>query len=213
MKKNHVMRDPFILAGFVTNVFNGLLNPLYISVILGRLDPRIISLGSFVSSAFPVFLGFMFENGRLFGALFRILPALMLAEIVLTALLFFTAVRDITLYYILGMFVFGIFSTSIMYLLQRVKDLRFRTDRAAWDRRAATADALGYLAGSLFITIYYIDVESPARIALAGVVQTAVVYALFLVSYIGVKRALPFSDKKAIPEADGGAEDSETLIA
>ncbi|GEM_PF-1486747 len=205
MKTLRRIADPFILAGFATNLFNGLLNPLYISEILGRLDPRVISLGSFVSSAFPVFLGFLLENGRLFGALFKILPTLMLVEIVLTALLFFTAARDIAMYYILGMFIFGIFSTSIMYLLQRVKDLRFKTQRAAWDRRAATADALGYLAGSLFITIHYIQVDSPAYIALASLIQTAVVYALFLASYLDVRRKKSASGGRPLsrPPDDG----------
>jgi hypothetical protein len=73
--------DLFVLSGFIAGFFYGFLNPLYISVILARLDTRVIALGSFMSSAFPVLIGFVLGNRKIFGKLYAALPVVMLVEL------------------------------------------------------------------------------------------------------------------------------------
>ncbi len=190
MKALGHFKDPLLLGGFVSNIFNGFLNPLYISVILGNLEPKLISVGSFMASAFPAFLGILLENTRLFETLFRFLPLLMGGEVLLTGLVIYTSRGDAAVIYLAGMFIFGVFSTSILYLLQRVKEVLYEGDRARWDRRIASADALGYLVGSALVALGEVEGKDPSLIAVAGLLQTVVVYTFFLVSYLTVRRKL-----------------------
>ncbi|MFQ3620148.1 MAG: hypothetical protein SNJ78_04280 [Spirochaetales bacterium] len=182
------LKDPLLLGGFISNLFNGFLNPLYISAILGKVEPRWISVGSFVAGAFPAFLGILLENALVFNFLFRFLPLLMAGEIILTALLIYVSHGDVLILYLSGMFVFGIFSTSIVYLIQKVKEVRFKNNRASWDRRIASADALGYLLGSLMVVFAEVEGNDPVLVSLATLLQTILVYTFFLRSYWMVRK-------------------------
>jgi len=192
-------KDPLLLGGFVSNMFNGFLNPLYISAILGKIEPKLISIGSLMASAFPALLGILLENGRLFETLFRFLPLLMGGEVLLTALVIYTSKGDAAVIYLAGMFIFGVFSTSILYLLQRVKEVLYEGNRARWDRRIASADALGYLVGSTLVALAEIDGQDPTLIAMAGLLQTVLVYTFFLVSYLAVRRKLLHQVEEEVP--------------
>jgi len=138
----------FIVGGFVANAFAGFINPLYVTEVLAGLDARVIAIGSVMSSAFPVLVGLALERRKVFERLYALLPAVMLAELVLTGLSTVLLSVDLTAFYLLGMLVFGVFTNSVLYLLQKVKELTVRRNRAAFDRRLAVADGLGYLAGS-----------------------------------------------------------------
>ena len=63
------------------------------------------------------------------------------------------------------MIVFGTFTSAVMYLLQILKQRRYRRGRAAFDRRYAMADAAGYLAGSLLALADLPPVQRPAGAA------------------------------------------------
>ncbi|HOV39266.1 MAG TPA: hypothetical protein PLG79_11120 [Spirochaetales bacterium] len=192
-------KDPLLLGGFISNLFNGFLNPLYISAIMGCIEPRIVSLGSFMSSAFPVLLGFLLENPKLFETLYQALPILMVVEIVLSALILYASEGNAVIIYLSGMFMFGVFSTSILYLLQRVKEIRFQEERAAWDRRSASVDALGYLLGSFAVFFCNLEAWNPKYIAAGGLVQTTCVYALFFISYLTVRKRKRFLEEEVPP--------------
>ncbi len=199
MKALGHFKDPLLLGGFVSNIFNGFLNPLYISAILGKIEPQFLSIGSFMASAFPALLGILMENSRLFETLFRFLPFLMAGEVLLTALVIYTSKGDAVVIYLAGMFIFGVFSTSILYLLQRVKEVLYEGDRARWDRRIASADALGYLVGSALVALGKVEGQDPTLIAVAGLLQTVLVYTFFLVSYLAVRRKLIQQVEEEVP--------------
>ena len=84
MKNLRRYLDVFVVSGFVTSLFYGLMDPLYVSVILSHLDGRIIALGSFMSSAFPVVIGGILGNRKVFDGLYKALPALMVLELTVT---------------------------------------------------------------------------------------------------------------------------------
>lgn len=199
MKALGHFKDPLLLGGFVSNMFNGFLNPLYISAILGKIEPKVISIGSFMASAFPALLGILLENTRIFETLFRFLPVLMGVEVILTALVIYTSRGDAAVIYLAGMFIFGVLSTSILYLLQRVKEILYEGDRARWDRRIASADALGYLLGSALITLWEVEGQDPTFIAVLGLLQTVLVYTFFLASYLTVRRKLLSNVEEEVP--------------
>ena len=183
MKKIKVFLDVFVISGFVSSFFYGFLNPLYISVILARLDPRIIAVGSFMSSGFPVLIGAVLGNRRLFKRMSAALPWLMVIELFVGTAAALVAAFDLAVYYIASMIVMGVFSTSVVFLLQKIKEKRYRAHRASFDRRYAMADALGSGAGAaLSIAAISVLVE-PLAIAIAGALQTAIVYGLFLIMY------------------------------
>ncbi len=183
MKKIKVFLDIFVLSGFVSSFFYGFLNPLYVSVILARLDPRIIAVGSFMSSGFPVLIGAVLGNRRLFKRVYAVLPWLMAVELVLGCAAALVAALDVAVYYLASMVIMGVFSTSIVYLLQKIKEKRYRTSRASFDRRYGMADALGSGAGSVVSIMAVSLLREPLPIAVAGALQTAVVYGLFLIMY------------------------------
>ncbi|MGA2976725.1 MAG: hypothetical protein ABSF77_15560 [Spirochaetia bacterium] len=183
MKKNPFLLDAFVLSGFVASFFSGFLNPLYISLILSRLDGRIITLGSFMASAFPVLVGAALGNKAVFARLYAALPLVMLVELVAAIGSAVVAVVDLRAYYLASMFVFGAFSSSIVYLLQKIKEVRYRRNRAGFDRVCDMADACGILAGSGLSVAVFSLLRDPLAVAALGVVQTASVYGLFLLLY------------------------------
>jgi len=196
MKKLKVFLDVFVLSGFVSSFFYGLLNPLYVSVILARLDPRIIAVGSFMSSGFPVLIGAVLGNRRLFRRINNLLPWLMAIELVMGCGAAFVAAFDLAAYYLASMVIMGVFSTSIVYLLQKIKEKKYRAGRASFDRRYGMADALGSGAGSVVSIAAVSLLREPLSIAAAGVLQTAVVYGLFLIMY----RRIPAPRKRRADE-------------
>lgn len=180
MKTKVVRVDVFVLSGFIASLFNGFLNPLYVSMILARLDPRILALGSFMASGFPVIVGAVLGNRGVFRRLSAALPAVMLAELALAGAAVLLAVVDLSAYYLASMLILGVFSSSVIYLLQKVKEARYRSARAAFDRRAEMADGLGLLAGSALSVACVTLLQTPVAVAALGALQTAVVYGLFL---------------------------------
>ncbi len=183
MKKLRTFLDVFVVSGFVSSFFYGFLNPLYVSVILARLDPRIIAVGSFMSSGFPVLIGAVLGNRRVFRRLSAVLPALMVIELVAGCAAAFVAALDLAVYYLASMVLAGVFSTSVVYLLQKIKEKRYRSNRASFDRRYAMGDAMGSLVGSALSIVAVSVLQDPLRIAVAGALQNVAVYSLFLLMY------------------------------
>jgi hypothetical protein len=196
MKKTRIFLDVFVVSGFVSSFFYGFLNPLYVSVILARLDPRIIAVGSFMSSGFPVLIGAILGNRRLFRRMYAALPWLMIFELVAGCAAAFIAALDLAVYYLASMVIMGVFSTSVVFLLQKIKEKRYRTGRASFDRRYGMADALGSGAGSVLSIVAVSVLRDPVHIAIAGAFQTAVVYGLFLIMY----RRIPSLRKRRADE-------------
>jgi len=180
MKTKMFRLDVFVLSGFTASLFSGFLNPLYVSMILARLDARVIALGSFMASGFPVIVGAVLGNRAVFRRLSVALPAVMTGELVLAGGAVFLALVDLRVYYLVSMLIFGVFSSSVIYLLQKVKEARYRRGRAAFDRRSEMADGLGLLAGSALSVAGVTLLQTPVAVAALGALQTAVVYGLFL---------------------------------
>ncbi len=187
MKTTVRFLDVFVISGFIASFFNGFLNPLYVSMILAQLDPRILALGSFMASGFPVIIGALLGHRRIFRRLYAALPAVMVAELVLAAAAVLLAAVDVRAYYLASMLILGLFSSSVIYLLQKVKESRYRAGRAAFDRRVEMADGLGLLAGSGLAIAGMPLFSTPVAVAALGALQTAVVYGLFLL----LRRTVP----------------------
>jgi hypothetical protein len=183
MKKRIAVLDAFVLSGFVASFFSGFINPLYVSLILSKLDGRIIALGSLMSSAFPVLVGALLGNTRVFERLYAALPAIMLIELVAAAASALVAALDLRAYYLTSMFVLGMFSSSVVYLLQRLKETRYKAHRAAFDRRCEMADAFGLLSGSIVSMVGFSVLKGALAVAVLGSAQTALVYGLFIFLY------------------------------
>jgi hypothetical protein len=197
MKTKRPLFDAFVISGFAASFFNGFLNPLYVSMILARLDPRVIAAGSFMASGFPVLIGALLGNRALFKRLYGALPAVMLVELALAVLAALLAAADVQAYYLASMLVLGVFSSSVIYLLQKLKEERYRTRRAAFDRRVEMADSLGFVAGSGLAVAGVSIFREPIAVAALGALQTAVVYGLFLLLH------------RAIPSRRGRRDDEE----
>ena len=198
MNKNRHLLDAFVLSGFVASFFSGFLNPLYVSLILSRLDGTVIAVGSFMASGFPVLVGLALGRRGVFERLYAALPIVMLAELVAALGSAVLAAVDLRAYYLVSMFALGAFSSSVVYLLQKIKEVRYRSNRAAFDRRCDMADAAGLLLGSA-VAIAGISVLRDARaVAIVGAVQTAVVYGLFLLVF---RKVPPRRKRKADTEA------------
>ncbi|HVO38609.1 MAG TPA: hypothetical protein VMV03_06215 [Spirochaetia bacterium] len=183
MKKLKSFLDIFVLSGFIASFFYGFLNPLYISVILAHLDARVIAVGSFMSSVFPLLIGAALGNRRLFSRLYAVLPVVMIVELVAGVAVALVAAVDLAVYYLASMAVVGVFSASVVYLLQKMKEQKYRANRAGFDRRYGMADALGSLAGSALSIAGVSFLSEPLAIAVAGALQNAVIYGLFLLMY------------------------------
>jgi len=175
--------DPFILGGFAGSLFAGVITPYHIKLIASALDVRVITLGSLAGALFPFLTGLAFENRRLVRRLYAQLPLIMTVEVGLTAgaiLMFFLG---LSYYYIASMVVFGTFTSAVMYLLQILKQRRYRRGRAVFDRRFAMADAAGFLAGSLLALADW-RLLSDLRLLLAlSLAQVGVVNLLYLRCY------------------------------
>ena len=78
------------------------------------------------------------------------------------------------------MLIMGVFTASILYLLQRVKERTYRGDRAAFDRRFAMANAFGSFVGSAVGFVTVTTLHSPVAVAGLATAQTAITYGLFL---------------------------------
>jgi len=196
MKKLKVFLDVFVVSGFISSFFYGFLNPLYVSVILARLDPRIIAVGSFMSSGFPVLIGAVLGNRQVFKRMYAVLPVVMIIELAAGCAAALVAALDLAVYYLISMVLVGVFSTSVVYLLQKIKEKRYRSSRASFDRRYAMADALGSLAGSALSVAAVSMLQDPLRVAVAGAFQNVAVYGLFLVMY----RRIPAPRKRRSDE-------------
>ena len=183
MKKLFSKADAFIIGGFITNFFNGLVNPLYISQILANLDTRVLAAGSIIASAFPFLIGLVLESPKVFRRLYRVLPWVMAAEIGISLASVYLAELDLATYYLAAMCIFGIFSTSVVFLTQRIKEVRYSGDRTSFDRRSHMAEASGYLLGSIIPMTTAIQIADLRVLVALGVVQTALVYMLFLAAY------------------------------
>jgi hypothetical protein len=175
--------DPFIVGGWIGSFFTGIITPHQIKLILSSLDVRVITIGSLIGSLFPFLTGLALENRRLMRRLYAHLPLLMLAEVLLAlaSVGFYSLSRSS--YYIFSMAVFGVFSSTVMYLLQILKQRRYRRKRAAFDRRYAMADACGYLAGSLLVLINWRPFQDVKVLLALGLLQTLLVYLLYLRCY------------------------------
>ena len=208
---NRIIRsiDPYIFGGFVGSLFAGLITPYHIKLIAAALDVRVITLGSLAGSLFPFLTGLAFENRRLMRRMYAQLPLIMTAEVGLTAAAILLYALDLSLYYLASMIVFGTFTSAVMYLLQVLKQRRYRRGRAAFDRRYAMADAAGYLAGSL-AALADLPPLNDLRVLLAlGLGQTAVVYLIYLRCYRPSRRPLHRTAHRPAPRAATRSTDLE----
>jgi hypothetical protein len=207
---NRIIRsiDPYIFGGFVGSLFAGLITPYHIKLIASALDVRVITLGSLAGSLFPFLTGLAFENRRLVRRMYAQLPLIMTAEVALTAAAVLLYALDLSLYYLASMIVFGTFTSAVMYLLQILKQRRYRRGRAAFDRRYAMADAAGYLAGSL-VAMSDLPLFSDLRVLLAlSLGQTAVVYLIYLRCYRPARRPA----RRPAPRPAPGPRTREALL-
>jgi hypothetical protein len=172
--------DPYIFGGFVGSLFAGLITPYHIKLIASALDVRVIVLGSLAGSLFPFVTGLALENRRLARRLYAQLPLIMTAEVGLTAAAVLLYFLDLSIYYVASMIVFGTFTSAVMYLLQILKQRRYRRGRAAFDRRYAMADAAGYLAGSLLALTDWRPLGDLRVLLALSLAQTAIVYLIYL---------------------------------
>jgi hypothetical protein len=187
---NRIIRsiDPFILGGFAGSLFAGLITPYHLKLIASALDVRVITLGSLAGSLFPFLTGLAFENRRLARRWYAQLPLIMTVEVGLTAAAILLYTLDLSLYYLASMLVFGTFTSGVMYLLQILKQRRYRRGRAVFDRRYAMADAAGYLAGSL-LALTDLPALHDLRVLLAlSLGQAAVVNLIYLRCYLPGRR-------------------------
>ena len=198
MKNQGRPLDAFVVSGFVASFFSGFLNPLYISLILSRLDASVIAVGSFMASGFPVLVGLALGNRAVFRRLYAALPAVMLVELSAALGAAVLAAVDLRAYYLVSMFVLGAFSSSVVYLLQKIKEERYHRNRATFDRRCDMADGAGLLAGSALAVVGISLFRDPLVVAGIATAQTAAVYGLFLLLY---RRVPPRRARRADEEA------------
>lgn len=183
MKRLRNVCDLLILGGFISSLFTGLLYPHYIKLVLSSLDLKVLSLGYFFASGFPFLTGMFLESRRLYRKLYALLPAVMIVEIAVTAAAIFLSTLDLSAYYLAAMVVFGLFSTTVTFLLQRLKEKRYARTRAAFERRYSMADALGYLLGSLLVFWELLPINRVHTVLILGLLQTTFVYILTMLSY------------------------------
>jgi hypothetical protein len=214
MKNRRPLLDAFVLSGFVASFFSGFLSPLYVSLILSRLDGSVIVIGSFMSSAFPVLIGLALGRRAVFERLYAALPFVMLVELAGALGSAALAVVDLRAYYLVSMFVLGAFSSSVVYLLQKIKEVRYRRDRASFDRRCDMADAFGLLLGSGLAIVGISLLRDPLVVAGLSAGQTAVVYGLFLLLYRKVpQRRKRRADEEPHPCARAVSQEWGSLAA
>ncbi|HTP59581.1 MAG TPA: hypothetical protein VMM82_11730, partial [Spirochaetia bacterium] len=128
-------------------------------------------------------IGAVLGNRRIFKRLYVALPWLMVVELIVGTGTALVAAFDLAVYYLASMVIMGVFSTSVVFLLQKIKEKRYRAHRASFDRRYAMADAFGSGAGAALSIAAVSVLTAPLAIAAAGALQTAIVYGLFLIMY------------------------------
>ena len=201
--------DPYILGGFVGSLFAGLVTPYYVKLVASALDVRVITLGSLAGSLFPFLTGLAFEKRRLTQKFYAQLPLIMGVELLLSMAAVLLYFLDLSYYYVASMIVFGTFTSAVTYLLQIMKQRRYRRGRAAFDRRYAMADAAGYLAGSL-VALADLPPLNDLRVLLAlGLGQTAVVYLIYLRCYRPSRRPLHRTAHRPAPRVATRSTDLE----
>ena len=191
--------DALIVGGGLSSLFTGVINPSYIKLILSDLDVRVISLGSLISAGLPFLTGMLLENRRVHARLYALLPTVMAVEAALTLFSVFIFAVDAAIWYLSAMILFGLFSSTVMHLLQELKQRRYRRGRAIFERRAAMADALGCMVGSALVFSDALVITDVWAVLLLGFLQTALVYLLYLQAY---RRRAP---KPSVRRAGGGA--------
>ena len=164
------------------------------------------AVGSFMSSAFPVLVGLALGNRAVFERLYAALPIVMLVELAGVMGSAALALVDLRAYYLVSMFVLGAFSSSVVYLLQKTKEVRYRRNRASFDRRCDMADAFGLLLGSGLAIVGVSFLRDPRAVAGLGAVQAVVVCCLFLLLYrTAPQRRKQGADEEAHPRAFTGS--------
>src|SRR5690606_18318237 len=127
--------------------------------------------------------GVLLENRKVNNRLFSVLPFVMLFEAVLSLCTMFLFSLDASAYYLAAMVVFGLFSSTVTYLMQELKQLRYRTTRAAFDRRFSMADAAGYMLGSS-VLLFNLPFAWNARLVLGlDLIQLVLVYLCYLAAF------------------------------
>jgi len=128
-------------------------------------------------------VGLALGNRAVFDRMYAALPTVMLLELAAALGAAVLAAVDLRAYYLVSMFVLGAFSSSVVYLLQKIKEVRYRRNRASFDRRCDMTDAAGLLLGSGLAVVGISLFRNPLLVAGLGAAQTAVAYGLFLLLY------------------------------
>ena len=188
MKRFIKSLDAFIIGGWVSSLFTGITYPNYLKLIVSKLDVQVIAVGSFLASFFPLVSGMFFEKPNFYKKLYSLLPLVMYVEIGFTMLSIFVSSMNMVAYYVMTMVILGLFTSTVMYLLQGVKEKKYAGRRATFERRYAMADSFGYLVGSMLVFCSILRIERVFIVLLLGLLQTVIVYLLFLCSYNRVER-------------------------
>jgi hypothetical protein len=189
MKRFFKAFDTFIIGGCFSSLCAGIIYPHYIKLIVATLDVQVIAIGSFIASLFPLVSGLFFENPNLYRKLYTLLPLVMYMEIGFTALSIFVSSLNMVAYYVMAMVILGLFTSTVMYLLQGVKEKCYRKNRSVFERRYAMADSFGYLMGSILVFCKLVAIERVYMVLFLGLLQTITVYLLFLYSFRRVKKS------------------------
>lgn len=209
MKRLFKSLDALIIGGWVSSLFTGITYPNYLKLIVSNLDVQVIAVGSFLASFFPLVSGMFFEKPNFYKKLYSLLPLVMYVEIGFTTLSIFVSSMNMVAYYVMTMVILGLFTSTVMYLLQGVKEKKYARNRATFERRYAMADSFGYLVGSMLVFCNVIKIERVFIVLFLGLLQTVIVYLLFLCSYNQVEKVqrawLPSISSFFVPKAEGSA--------
>jgi hypothetical protein len=209
MKRFLKSLDAFIIGGWVSSLFTGITYPNYLKLIVSNLDVQVIAVGSFLASFFPLVSGMFFEKPDFYKKLYSLLPVVMYVEIGFTILSIFVSSMNMVAYYVMAMVILGLFTSTVMYLLQGVKEKKYAKNRATFERRYAMADSFGYLIGSMLVFCNVIKIEQVFIVLFLGLLQTIIVYLLFLCSYNQVEKVrkalLPSVRSFFVPKAEESA--------
>jgi hypothetical protein len=209
MKRFLKSLDALIIGGWVSSLFTGITYPNYLKLIVSNLDVQVIAVGSFLASFFPLVSGMFFEKPNFYKKLYSLLPLVMYFEIGFTIFSIFVSSMNMVAYYVMTMVILGLFTSTVMYLLQGVKEKKYARNRATFERRYAMADSFGYLVGSMLVFCNVIKIERVFIVLFLGLLQTVIVYLLFLCSYNQVEKVqrawLPSINSFFVPKAEESA--------